>query len=101
MVENREPCSHQGSTLDAALAVVDEDGRVMSELHAGLKLPFTEPYELPLGVRGASLQPVGTGRPFGEYDRLVMHHGQDQRSAFFELSCRLAVLQPRYGWQAT
>lgn len=78
-----------GEHLGCSLAVVDEDGRVMSELHAGSKLPFTEPYELPLGVRGASLQAVRTGRPFGEYDRLVMHHGQTALA--FELSRRLAV----------
>jgi PucR family transcriptional regulator, purine catabolism regulatory protein len=80
-------CNH----LDCSLALVDEQDRVVSERHARRKLPFDDALELPVvaGRQAAILKAVREGRPFGEYDRLVLHHGQTALA--FELSRRRAV----------
>jgi purine catabolism regulator len=80
-------CNH----LDCSLALVDEQGRVVSERHAGRRLPFADALELPVVAEGeaATLKAAREGRPFGEYDRLVLHHGQTALA--FELSRRRAV----------
>jgi PucR family transcriptional regulator, purine catabolism regulatory protein len=70
---------------------VDENGRVVAERHAGANLPFDEALELPVNAHGetATLKAVRAERGFGEYDRLVLHHGQTALA--FELSRRRAV----------
>jgi PucR family transcriptional regulator, purine catabolism regulatory protein len=80
-------CNH----LDCSLALVDEQGRVVSERHARRRLPFDDALELPVVAdrEAATLKAVRDGRPFGEYDRLVLHHGQTALA--FELSRRRAV----------
>jgi purine catabolism regulator len=80
-------CNH----LDCSLALVDERGRVMSERHAGKRLSFEGALELPVVAHEAiaTLRAVRDGPPFGEYDRLVLHHGQTALA--FELSRRRAV----------
>ena len=80
-------CNH----LDCSLALVDEHGRVVSERHSRKRLPFDEPLELPVVVDGdvSTLRAVRDVRPFGEYDRLVLHHGQ--MALAFDLSRRRAV----------
>jgi purine catabolism regulator len=75
------------SHLSCSLALVDERGRVMAERHSGPRTPFTGGLELPLA--GAALKAARDGAPFGEYDRLVLHHGQTALG--FELSRRQAV----------
>ena len=80
-------CGH----LDCSLQLVDEGGRVVSERHSGRRLQFEDALELPVGAREelATLRATRDGRPFGEYDRLVLHHGQTALA--FELSRRRAV----------
>jgi PucR family transcriptional regulator, purine catabolism regulatory protein len=80
-------CNH----LNCSLALVDEHGRVVSERHAGRRLSFERALELPVVAHEkiASLKAVREGEPFGEYDRLVLHHGQTALA--FELSRRRAV----------
>jgi PucR family transcriptional regulator, purine catabolism regulatory protein len=80
-------CNH----LNCSLALVDEGGRVVSERHAGRRLPFDEALELPVVAEGevATLKAARDGKPFGDYDRLVLHHGQTALA--FELSRRRAV----------
>lgn len=80
-------CNH----LDCSLALVDERGRVVSERHARKRLPFDDALELPVVADGeaATLRAAREGQPFGEYDRLVLHHGQ--MALAFELSRRSAV----------
>ena len=80
-------CSH----LDCSLQLVDESGRVVSERHSGRRLSFEGALELPVVAHEelATLQATRDGRPFGEYDRLVLHHGQTALA--FELSRRRAV----------
>jgi PucR family transcriptional regulator, purine catabolism regulatory protein len=80
-------CNH----LDCSIALVDGNGRVVAERHAGRRLPFDGALELPVVARGepATLRAVRAGEPFGEYDRLVLHHGQTALA--FELSRRQAV----------
>ncbi|HEY7196684.1 MAG TPA: PucR family transcriptional regulator ligand-binding domain-containing protein [Gaiellaceae bacterium] len=80
-------CSHLGCSL----ALVDESGRVVSERHAGRRLPFDGALELPVVAGGemATLRAVRENGDFGEYDRLVLHHGQTALA--FELSRRSAV----------
>jgi purine catabolism regulator len=80
-------CNH----LDCSLALVDEQGRVVAERHARKRLPFEAALELSVVADGevATLKAVREGRPFGEYDRLVLHHGQTALA--FELSRRRAV----------
>jgi PucR family transcriptional regulator, purine catabolism regulatory protein len=80
-------CNH----LDCSLALVDENGRVVAERHAGRRLPFDDALELPVVAHEemAKLKAMRANGPFGEYDRLVLHHGQTALA--FELSRRRAV----------
>jgi purine catabolism regulator len=80
-------CGHLGCSL----ALVDQSGRVVAERHAGKRLSFDGALELPVvaGEELARLKAARDGRPFGEYDRLVLHHGQTALA--FELSRRRAV----------
>jgi DNA-binding PucR family transcriptional regulator len=80
-------CNH----LDCSLALVDERGRVVSERHARRRASFDGALELPVMADGevATLRVAREGQPFGEYDRLVLHHGQTALA--FELSRRQAV----------
>ena len=66
-------CGH----LDCSLQLVDEGGGLVSERHSGRRIPFDGALELPVVAREelAMLRAVRDGRPFGEYDRLVLHHG--------------------------
>jgi DNA-binding PucR family transcriptional regulator len=74
--------------LGCSLALLDERSRVVAERHTGGRASFDAALELPLGG-GAILKAAREGRPFGEYDRLVLHHGQTALG--FELSRRRAV----------
>jgi purine catabolism regulator len=80
-------CNH----LDCSLALVDERGRIVSERHSRKRLSFDGALELPVVAHEAlaTLKAAREGRPFGEYDRLVLHHGQTALA--FELSRRRAV----------
>jgi PucR family transcriptional regulator, purine catabolism regulatory protein len=80
-------CDH----LDCSLALVDDRGRVVAERHTGPRLSFEGALELPVVAHDetATLRAVRRGEPFGEYDRLVLHHGQTALA--FELSRRRAV----------
>src|SRR5215211_1176609 len=82
-------CGH----LDCSLQLLDEGGGVVSERHSGRRLQFdgAGALELPVVAREelATLKATRDGRPFGEYDRLVLHHGQTALA--FELSRRRAV----------
>jgi PucR family transcriptional regulator, purine catabolism regulatory protein len=80
-------CDH----LDCSLALVDENGRVVAERHARRRLPFDEALELPVVAHEemAKLKATRANGAFGEYDRLVLHHGQTALA--FELSRRRAV----------
>jgi purine catabolism regulator len=80
-------CSH----LACSLALVDERGRVVSERHNRRRASFEGAMELPVIADGevATLRAAREGEPFGEYDKLVLHHGQTALA--FELSRRRAV----------
>ncbi|MGH3024209.1 MAG: PucR family transcriptional regulator [Gaiellaceae bacterium] len=80
-----------GNHLDCSLALVNEHGRVVSERHGRRRIPFDSALELPVVAGGevATLRAAREERPFGEYDRLVLHHGQTALA--FELSRRRAV----------
>jgi DNA-binding PucR family transcriptional regulator len=80
-------CSH----LACSLALVDERGRVVSERHNRRRASFEGAMELPVIADGevATLRAAREGEPFGEYDKLVLHHGQTALA--FELSSRRAV----------
>jgi purine catabolism regulator len=80
-------CNH----LDCSLALVDESGRVVAERHARRRLPFDGALELPVVAHEemAKLKATRANGAFGEYDRLVLHHGQTALA--FELSRRRAV----------
>jgi DNA-binding PucR family transcriptional regulator len=80
-------CGH----LSCSLALVDQSGRVVAERHAGKRLSFEGTLELPVvaGEELARLKAARDGRPFGEYDLLVLRHGQTALA--FELSRRRAV----------
>jgi purine catabolism regulator len=80
-------CSHLGCSL----ALVDERGRTIGERHADGRRTFDGAIELPVVAHEerATLKAARHGRPFGEYDRLVLHHGQTALA--FELSRRWAV----------
>jgi purine catabolism regulator len=64
--------------LGCSLALVDENGGVLGERHAGRRLAFAGGLELPVVAHGqkAVLRAAREGGPFGEYDRLVLHHGR-------------------------
>jgi purine catabolism regulator len=76
--------------LNCSVAVVDEHGRVASERHVGPRLGFDGALELPVSAphEVATLK-AARAEPFGEYDRLVLHHGRTALG--FELSRRRAV----------
>lgn len=74
--------------LGCSLALVDERHRVVAERHTGRHASFDGALELPLGS-GGLLKAARDGTPFGEYDRLVLHHGQTALG--FELARRRAV----------
>jgi purine catabolism regulator len=76
------------SHLGCSLALLDERGRVVAERRTGKRIDFNEGLELQLGG-GAVLRAQRDGEPLGEYDRLVLHHGQTALG--FELSRRRAV----------
>ena len=80
-------CNH----LDCSLALVDEQERVVSERHARRRASFDDALELPVVADGevATLRAARDGKPFGEYDKHVLHHGQTALA--FELSRRRAV----------
>jgi len=80
-------CNH----LDCSLALVDENGRVVAEHHARRRLPFDDALELPVVTHEeiAKLKATRANGAFGEYDRLVLHHGQTALA--LELSRRRAV----------
>jgi PucR family transcriptional regulator, purine catabolism regulatory protein len=80
-------CNH----LNCSLALLDESGRVVAERHARRRLAFDNALELPVvaGRELATLKAVRKKNGFGEYDRLVLHHGQTALA--FELSRRRAV----------
>ncbi len=78
--------------LGCSLRLVDGAGRILGERHGRTPLDFAGALELPVGGHGDSaavLQATRGGESFGEYDRLVLHHGQTAIS--FELSRRRAV----------
>jgi purine catabolism regulator len=80
-------CNH----LRCSLALVDDRGRTVIERHAGAPLSFEGALELPVVAHEetATLRAVRDGESFGDYDRLVLHHGQTALA--FELSRRRAV----------
>jgi purine catabolism regulator len=80
-------CNHLGCSL----ALVDEAGRVVAERHAAERLAFDGALELPVSAQGelATLRARRGAGDFGEYDKLVLHHGQTALA--FELSRRRAV----------
>jgi purine catabolism regulator len=63
----------------------------VAERHAGERLSFEGALELSVVAQGepATLRAVRAGGDFGEYDKLVLHHGQT--AVAFELSRRRAV----------
>jgi purine catabolism regulator len=77
--------------LGCSLALVDESGRTLAERHARRRLSFEGALELPVVADDelATLRAVREKGEFGEYDRLVLHHGQTALA--FELSKRHAV----------
>ena len=80
-------CNH----LDCSLQLVDGTGRVIGERHSRKRVSFDGALELPVVAheKVATLRAAREGEPFGEYDRLVLHHGQTALA--FELSRRRAV----------
>jgi PucR family transcriptional regulator, purine catabolism regulatory protein len=80
-------CNHLGCSL----ALVDESGRILAERHARRRLSFEGGLELPVVADDelTTLRAVRERNEFGEYDRLVLHHGQTALA--FELSRRHAV----------
>jgi PucR family transcriptional regulator, purine catabolism regulatory protein len=80
-----------GEAIECSLQLVDEQGRVLGEYHAGERLSFDEAIELPVVVHAdaAILKVALEGCDLSEYDRLVLHHGQTALA--FELSRRRAV----------
>jgi purine catabolism regulator len=77
--------------LGCSLALVDESGRLLAERHARRRLSFDGALELPVMADDelTTLRAVRENGEFGEYDRLVLHHGQTALA--FELSKRHAV----------
>jgi purine catabolism regulator len=81
-------CNH----LACSLALVDESGRVVSERHSRRRVSFDGALELPVldgDGEHVILRAARESPPFGDYDRLVLHHGQTALA--FELSRRRAV----------
>jgi purine catabolism regulator len=80
-------CNH----LDCSLALVDEGGRVVGERHGRRRVGFERAVEFPVvgHHEKATLRAARSNGDFGEYDRLVLHHGQTALA--FELSRRRAV----------
>jgi purine catabolism regulator len=80
-------CEH----LDCSLALVDESDRIIAERHSGKPVSFERALELPVIGRDeiATLRAARSEGSFGEYDRLVLHHGQT--AVALELSRRRAV----------
>jgi purine catabolism regulator len=80
-------CNHLGCSA----ALVDESGRTLAERHARRRLSFDAALELPVVADDelATLKAAREKRSFGEYDLLVLHHGQTALA--FELSKRHAV----------
>jgi purine catabolism regulator len=80
-------CNHLGCSL----ALVDETGRILAQRHARRKLAFDAALELAVVADDeiATLKAVREKGEFGEYDLLVLHHGQTALA--FELSRRHAV----------
>jgi purine catabolism regulator len=80
-------CNH----LDCSLALLDEHGRVVAERHARKRLHFDQALELSVvaGGQPATLKATRDDAEFGEYDLLVLHHGQTALA--LELSRRRAV----------
>lgn len=80
-------CNHLGCSL----ALVDEGGRILAERHARRRLPFDGALELSVVADDeiATLRAAREKGEFGEYDLLVLHHGQTALA--FELSRRHAV----------
>jgi DNA-binding PucR family transcriptional regulator len=85
----------RGRGLQALLAVVcnhlDCSLALVSERHGRRRVSFDDALELPVVAGGevATLRAAREGRPFEEYDKLVLHHGQTALA--FELSRRRAV----------
>jgi PucR family transcriptional regulator, purine catabolism regulatory protein len=77
--------------VDCSLQLVDDQGRVLGELHPADPISFDEALELPVVAHGerAILKVARDGREPSEYDRLVLHHGQTALA--FELSRRRAI----------
>jgi purine catabolism regulator len=77
--------------LGCSVALVDENGRMLAERHARKRLSFDGALELPVVAdeEMTTLKAVRDAGEFGEYDRLVLHHGQTALA--FELSKRHAV----------
>ena len=61
--------------LGCSVALLDERGRTVAERRTGGRGSLEGAIELPL-EGGAVLKAAREGEPFGEYDRLVLHHGQ-------------------------
>jgi PucR family transcriptional regulator, purine catabolism regulatory protein len=80
-----------GDHVGCSLALVDEHGRVVGERHATRLESCDHVLELPV-VADGEIALLRAGKPrgeLGEYDRLVLHHGQTALA--FELSRRHAV----------
>ncbi len=77
--------------LGCSLALLDERGRIVGERYGTRRVSLGGGLELPVGAGGetATLKVARPGGEFGEYDLLVLHHGQTALS--FELSRRRAV----------
>ena len=80
-----------GDHVGCSLALVDESGRVLGERHAARLAACPDVVELPVTVNGtrATLRAGNPRGRLGEYDRLVLHHGQTALA--FELARRHAV----------
>ncbi|MBA3347880.1 MAG: PucR family transcriptional regulator ligand-binding domain-containing protein, partial [Actinobacteria bacterium] len=80
-----------GDHVGCSLALLDEGGRVVGERHATQLEECEHVLELPV-VADGEIATLRAGKPrgeLGEYDRLVLHHGQTALA--FELSRRHAV----------
>jgi PucR family transcriptional regulator, purine catabolism regulatory protein len=80
-----------GSHLECSLALEDEQGRLLAESHSGPHRSFEDALEVPvvLGDERLTLRVSRNGTRFGDYERLVLHHGQTALA--LELSLRHAV----------